>query len=395
MQTERDDYGLITDAALVVRGGKIQWVGQRSDAPQIWSDQVGVEIHDVQGAVITPGLIDCHTHLVYAGSRATEFERRLQGETYESIARSGGGIASTVQATREATAVQLFDQSSKRLGALIDEGVTTIEIKSGYGLSLAHERKSLQVAQALGRQFPVTVCKTFLGAHAVPPEFAGRYDDYIDAVIAMLPVLHQEGLVDAVDVFCERIGFSPAQTNRVFEAARALGLPVKCHAEQLSDSDGAKLAAQYGALSCDHLEWLSVQGAQAMAAAGTVAVLLPGAFYFLRETKLPPIQLLNELNIPIAIATDCNPGSSPCTSILLMLNMACTLFRLTPQQALAGVTRNAAKALGLTDRGVIAAGLRADFIVWDIDHPAQLSYAIGANPRLKTIVAGQSTSQQR
>ena len=388
MQIGRSDYGLIQGGAMVVQFGIIQWVGQQSDLPQTWASAGPLDTFDAHGALITPGLIDCHTHLVYGGNRASEFERRLQGETYESIARAGGGIASTVKATREATSTQLFEQSAVRLAALMNEGVTTVEIKSGYGLSLEHERKTLQVATQLGRRFPVTVCKTFLGAHAIPPEFTGRSDDYIDAVITMLPVLYQEGLVDAVDAFCERIGFNRNQTQRVFEAARVLGLPIKCHAEQLSDSDGAKLAAQFGALSCDHLEWLSPDGAQAMAAAGTVAVLLPGAFYFLRETKIPPIDLLNQLRIPIALATDCNPGSSPCTSILLILNMACTLFRLTPEQALAGITRYAAQALGLKDRGVIAAGLRADFVVWAVDHPAQLSYAMGANPRLQTIVAG-------
>ncbi len=268
--------------------------------------------------------------------------------------------------------------------------MTTVEIKSGYGLALAHERKTLRVARALGEQHPVAVRTTFLGAHAVPPEFAGHSDDYLEDVLRMLPVLHNEGLVDAVDAFCERIAFSPGQTARVFEAARALGLPVKLHAEQLSDSGGARLAAGFGALSCDHLEWLSEEGADAMAAAGTVAVLLPGAFYFLRETRLPPVDLLRRQGVPLAISTDCNPGSSPCTSLLLMLNMACTLFRLTPEEALAGVTRHAARALGLADRGVLAAGLRADFVLWDVREPAQLSYALGANPRRQTVFGGQT-----
>lgn len=381
-------YGLIEDAALLVEAGRIAWAGPRSELP---ADQAArcTRQHDAGGALITPGLIDCHTHLVYAGDRAYEFELRLQGASYEDVARAGGGITSTVKATRAATEAELEVQSLKRLRALIAEGVTTLEIKSGYGLALEHERKALRVARALGRAQPIDVRTTFLGAHAVPPEFAGRADDYVDEVIRMLPVLHAEGLVDAVDAFCERIAFSTAQTERVFEAARALGLPVKLHAEQLSDSGGAQLAARYGAISCDHLEWLSEEGAAAMAAAGSVAVLLPGAFYFLRETKLPPVALLRERGVAMAVSTDCNPGSSPCTSLLLMLNMACTLFRLTPEEALAGVTRHAAKALGLSDRGVIAAGLRADFVVWDVAHPAQLAYAMGANPRLQTVFEGE------
>ncbi len=381
-------YGLIEDAALVLEAGRIAWVGPRSELPADLAARCTRE-HDAGGALITPGLIDCHTHLVYGGDRAQEFELRLLGASYEDVARAGGGIASTVKATRAASEDELLAQSLKRLQALLAEGVTTLEIKSGYGLALGHERKALRVARALGRSQPVDVRTTFLGAHAVPPEFAGRADDYVDEVIRMLPVLHAEGLVDAVDAFCERIAFSTAQTERVFEAAHALGLPVKLHAEQLSDSGGAQLAARYGAISCDHLEWLSEEGAAAMAAAGSVAVLLPGAFYFLRETKLPPMAMLREYGVPMAISTDCNPGSSPCTSLLLMLNMACTLFRLTPEEALAGVTRHAAKALGLSDRGVIAAGLRADFVVWDVAHPARLAYAMGANPRLQTVFEGE------
>ncbi|HEY3047255.1 MAG TPA: imidazolonepropionase [Polaromonas sp.] len=381
-------YGLIEDAALVADGEVLLWVGPRSDLPQELAARCG-EKHDAGGALITPGLIDCHTHLVYGGDRANEFELRLKGAGYEEIARAGGGIVSTVQATRTATAAQLVAQSLPRLERLMAEGVTTIEIKSGYGLALEHERKALSVARELGRANPITVRTTFLGAHATPPEFAGRTDDYIDEVLRMLPLLHAEGLVDAVDAFCERIGFSTAQTERVFRAARDLGLPVKLHAEQLSDSGGAQLAARYGALSCDHLEWLSAEGAQAMAAAGTVAVLLPGAFYFLRETRLPPVALLRKHQVPIAISTDSNPGSSPCTSLLLMLNMACTLFLLTPEEALAGVTRHAAAALGLRDRGVLAAGMRADFVLWGVTRPAELSYAIGANPRIQTVFKGQ------
>ncbi|MGQ2979070.1 MAG: imidazolonepropionase [Polaromonas sp.] len=381
-------YGLMADAALAVEGGQIAWVGPRSQLPAGLAARCTRE-HDAGGALITPGLIDCHTHLVYGGDRAHEFELRLQGATYEDIARAGGGISSTVKATRAASEEELEAQSRKRLQALLAEGVTTLEIKSGYGLALAHERKALRVARALGRSQPVEVRTTFLGAHALPPEFAGRQDAYVDEVIRMLPLLHAEGLVDAVDAFCERIAFSTAQTECVFQAAQALGLRVKLHAEQLSDSGGAELAARYGALSCDHLEWLSDSGAAAMAQAGSVAVLLPGAFYFLRETKLPPVQLLRSHQVPMAISTDCNPGSSPCTSLLLMLNMACTLFRLTPEEALAGVTRHAAQALGLSDRGEIAAGQRADFVLWDVAHPAQLAYAFGANPRLQTVFKGE------
>lgn len=383
-------YGLIEDAALVVEGEAIAWVGPRADLPADLQARCKAQ-HDAGGALITPGLIDCHTHLVYGGDRAHEFELRLNGATYEEIARTGGGIASTVKATRSATAQQLQTQSAARLQRLIAEGVTTLEIKSGYGLALEHERKTLSVARALGQAHAVDIRTTFLGAHAVPAEFAGRTDAYVDAVLEMLPALHAEGLVDAVDAFCERIAFSTAQTERVFTAAKALGIPVKLHAEQLSDSGGAQLAAHYGALSCDHLEWLSTEGAQAMAASGSVAVLLPGAFYFLRETRLPPIALLREHGVPMAVSTDCNPGSSPCTSLLLMLNMACTLFRLTPEEALAGVTRHAAAALGLCDRGVLAAGMRADFVLWGVERPAELSYAIGANPRLQTVFRGQIT----
>ena len=381
-------YGLVKDAALVVDGAQLHWVGLRSALPPELLAQCNAQ-HDCGGALITPGLIDCHTHLVYGGDRAQEFEMRLNGASYEDIARSGGGIVSTVQATRQATPEQLMAQSSVRLAQLLGEGVTTLEIKSGYGLAFEPERKMLQVARALGESHAVAVRTTFLGAHALPPEFAGRADDYVDEVVRMLPLLHAQGLVDAVDGFCERIAFSPAQMARVFEAAKALGLPVKLHAEQLSDSGGAALAASFKALSCDHLEWLSEAGADAMAAAGSVAVLLPGAFYFLRETKVPPVELLRRKGVPMAIATDCNPGSSPCTSLLLMLNMACMLFRLTPEEALAGVTHHAAQALGLPDRGMLAPGMRADFVLWNVQHPAQLSYALGANPCIQTIYKGE------
>lgn len=386
-----DGYGLIRDAALVVSGDSIEWVGPRAQLPSHYQGP-NVVNHDAQGALMTPGLVDCHTHLVYAGQRAHEFQLRLNGASYEEVARAGGGIASTVRATRGASDAALYAQSQRRLITLLREGVTTVEIKSGYGLALEHEAKCLRVARALGENHPVTVRTTFLGAHAVPPELAGRSDDYIDAVVAMMPDLAEQGLVDAVDAFCEGIGFSLSQTERVFAQAQRLGLPVKLHAEQLSDSDGAALAARYRALSCDHLEWLSARGAQAMAASGTVAVLLPGAYYFLRETRLPPIDLLREHRVPMAISTDCNPGSSPCTSLLLMLNMACTLFRLTPQEALAGVTRHAARALGLTDRGTLAAGQRADVVLWDVQEPAELCYAMGAHPHRQTLLAGLPVS---
>jgi imidazolonepropionase len=383
-------YGLVEDAAIAVEGDRIAWVGPLGELP-VDLQQRCTRRHDAGGALVTPGLIDCHTHLVYGGDRAAEFELRLDGASYEDIARAGGGIASTVKATRAASEEELVAQSEPRLRALMNEGVTTLEIKSGYGLALEHERKCLRAARSLAAVHPVDVRTTFLGAHALPPEFAGNADGYIDEVLRMLPLLHAEGLVDAVDAFCERIAFSTAQTGRVFQAAGALGLPVKLHAEQLSDSGGAALAARHRALSCDHLEWLGEEGAAAMAKAGSVAVLLPGAFYFLRETRLPPIELLRKMKVPMAISTDCNPGSSPCSSLLLMLNMACTLFRLTPQEALAGATRVAAQALGLPDRGVLAAGKRADFVLWDVERPAQLAYAIGANPRRRTVFKGQPT----
>ena len=381
-------YGIIEDGAMAVRDGRIAWVGPRKGLPR--ELRGGAHEYDAEGGLLTPGLIDCHTHLVYGGNRSAEFEARLNGATYEEIARAGGGIISTVRATRAADEESLLAQSRRRLRALLAEGVTTIEIKSGYGLSAEAEAKCLRVARHLGETEAVSVRTTFLGAHTVPPEFAGRADDYIAEVCRMLPQLDAQELVDAVDAFCETIAFSPAQTRRVFAVARALDLPVKLHAEQLSDSAGAELAASYGALSCDHLEWLSESGARAMASSGSVAVLLPGAFYFLRETKLPPVGLLREYDVPIAVSTDCNPGTSPCASLLLMLNMACTLFRLTPQEAFAGVTRNAARALGLRDRGVLAPGLRADFVQWDAGTPAELCYALGSNPRRVTVFQGQA-----
>ena len=388
MQEGQDaNYGLIEDGALVVEGERLAWVGIRSEMPAQYRH--GAVLHDAHHALITPGLIDCHTHLVYGGHRANEFELRLNGASYEDIARAGGGIKSTVQATRLATEAQLFEAASKRLTNLLKEGVTTLEVKSGYGLSLAQEAKCLRVARQLAQHHPVQIKNTFLGAHAVPPEFQDNADAYIDSVVAMIEPLKAEGLIDAVDAFCDRIGFTYSQTEKVFKEAQRLNLPVKLHAEQLTDSHGASLAAKYGALSCDHLEWLSEEGAAAMAKAGTVAVLLPGAFYFLRETKLPPIELLRQHQVPMAISTDSNPGSSPCTSILLMLNMACTFMRLTPQEALAGVTRIAAQALGLKDRGALKAAQRADFVLWDVKHPAELAYAFGSNPCLSTVWGGQ------
>lgn len=379
-------WGLIERGALVAEGERIAWVGAEEELPR--ELRVDAE-HDLGGALVTPGLIDCHTHLVYGGRRAAEFELRLQGASYEDIARAGGGIVATVAATRAASDEQLFAAARGRALALMAEGVTTLEVKSGYGLSEEHEARCLRVARRLGRELALTVTTTYLGAHALPPEYAGRSDEYIDAVCAWLPRLHADGLVDAVDAFCERIGFTPAQTRRVFEAARAIGLPVKLHAEQLSDQGGALLAAEFDALSCDHLEYLSETGVRALARAGTVAVLLPGAFYFLRETKLPPVAALRDAGVPIAIATDHNPGSSPTLSPLLMLNMACTLFRLTPEEALRGVTANGARALGLTDRGRLVAGQRADLVVWDLEHPHELAYWFGRNACTRVIVAGR------
>jgi imidazolonepropionase len=334
-------------------------------------------------------LIDCHTHLVYAGQRAREFELRLEGASYEDIARQGGGIRSTVAATRRATNEALFDSAAARARTLMFEGVTTIEVKSGYGLTLPDEQRCLAVARRLGDELEVAIRTTCLAAHALPPEYEGRPDAYVEAVCSWLPTLAAEGLVDAVDAFCDRIGFSTAQTRRVFEAARALGLPVKLHAEQLSDQHGCELAAEFGALSCDHLEHAGPAGIRALRVAGVTAVLLPGAYYFLRETRLPPVASLREQGVPIAIATDHNPGSSPTLSLLLMINMACTLFRLTPEEAVRGVTVNAARALGLRDRGSLARGQRADIAVWDLEHPNELAYWFGRNPCTRVIAGGR------
>ncbi|HRH89530.1 MAG TPA: imidazolonepropionase [Rubrivivax sp.] len=381
-------WGWIERGALLVDGDSLTFVGDEAALPAGLRAEREV---DLGGALLTPGLVDCHTHLVYGGQRAREFELRLQGASYEQIARAGGGIRSTVAATRAASDEQLFVSARERALTLMHEGVTTLEIKSGYGLSAEHEARCLRIARRLGRELPLTVRTTCLSAHALPPEFDGRADDYIDAVVEWLPALHAEGLVDAVDAFCENIAFTPAQTRRVFDAAKRLGLPVKLHAEQLSDQGGAALAASYGALSCDHLEWLSDDGIRAMAAAGSVAVLLPGAFYFLRETRLPPVQALRQAKVPIALASDHNPGSSPGLSLLLMLNMACTLFRLTPEEALRGVTVHGARALGQPDRGTLAPGQRADFVAWDLEHPNELAYWFGRNPCRRRIGAGQET----
>lgn len=382
-------WGWIDQGALLTQGEHLLWVGAEYELPTQHAKDI-FQTHDLGGALVTPGLIDCHTHLVYGGQRAAEFEMRLQGASYADIARAGGGIRSTVAATRAASEEQLLASAAKRANILMRDGVTTLEIKSGYGLSQEHETRCLSVARQLGKTLPLTVRTTYLGAHALPPEFEGRSDDYVDAVCAWMPSLRAAGLVDAVDAFCENIAFSPAQTRRVFEAARALGLPVKLHAEQLSDQGGAALAAEYGALSCDHLEHLSEAGIAAMAKSGTVAVLLPGAYYFLRDTKLPPIAALRQAGVPMALASDHNPGSSPGLSLLLMLNMACTLFRLTPEEALHGVTVHAAKALGLSDRGQLVAGQRADFCVWDVSHPNELAYWFGHNPCKQVVIGGQT-----
>ncbi|KQK29868.1 imidazolonepropionase [Bosea thiooxidans] len=380
-------YGAIEDGVVAARGGRIVYAGPRSEAPAFQA----AETIDCQGRWITPGLIDCHTHLVYGGDRAHEFELRLQGATYEEIARAGGGILSTVKATREASEDALFASADRRLAALIAEGVTTVEIKSGYGLEQQAELKQLRVARRIGRERPVTVRTTFLGAHAVPPEFKGRSGDYTALVAGpILDAVSAEGLADAVDVFCEGIAFSPAETKAVFEAAKAKGLAIKVHAEQLSNLYGAKLAAEMGALSADHLEYLDEDGIIAMAKAGTVAVVLPGAFYFLRETQKPPIELMRKHGVAIALATDANPGSSPLTSPLLVFNMACTLFRVTPEEALAGLTRHAATALGLQDEvGTLEAGKRCDLAIWEIERPAELAYRIGFNPLHTRIWNGQ------
>ncbi|WP_409280630.1 imidazolonepropionase [Pseudomonas defluvii] len=382
-------YSIIEDAAILTSGERIEWIGPRQSLPAT----ADARVVELNGAWVTPGLIDCHTHTVFGGNRSGEFEQRLQGVSYADIAAQGGGIASTVRATRAATEEQLYASARQRLQALLRDGVTTVEIKSGYGLDLASERKLLRVIRRLGAELPVTVRGTCLAAHAMPPEFAGRADDYIEHICTeMLPALAAEGLVDAVDAFCEYLAFSPAQVERVFIKARELGLPVKLHAEQLSSLHGSSLAARYQALSADHLEFMTEEDAIAMAAAGTVAVLLPGAFYFLRETQLPPMDALRKHGVKIAIATDLNPGTSPGLSLRLMMNMACTLFRMTPEEALAGVTLHAARALGLGDsHGSLEVGKVADFIAWDIERPADLSYWLGGDLSKRVIRHGLET----
>jgi imidazolonepropionase len=382
-----DGYGAIPDGALGIRGGIIVFAGASHDVPR---DATATHAIDAQRRWATPGLVDCHTHVVYAGNRAGEFEQRLEGASYADIAAAGGGIRATVAATRAADDATLVAASAPRVRAMIDQGTTTVEIKSGYGLDTANELKQLRVARALGAALDVDVKTTLLAAHALPPEYADRADAYIDYVCGeTIPAAAREGVADAVDAFGETIGFTAQQTRRVFEAARAHGLPVKLHADQLSDTEGARLAADFGALSADHLEYTNDAGIAAMAKAGTVAVLLPGAFYALRETRVPPVDGLRRHRVPIAISTDCNPGTSPATSLPLMMSMACTLFRLTPSEALAGATRNAARALGLADRGTLTVGRRADVALWNIDEPAELAYRIGAQACAGVIRAGR------
>ena len=381
--TMQHGYALISDAAILIEGGNIAWVGPQTSAPK-------TEAFDCKGKLVTPGLIDCHTHLVYGGNRANEFEQRLTGVPYAEIAKAGGGIASTVRATRAESEQGLLMSARKRLETLMAEGVTTIEIKSGYGLDVETELKMLRIARRLGTLCSVDVVTTFLGAHTFPPEYKDDHTTYVKLVCEQaLPAAAKAGLADAVDAFCEGIAFSPAETEEVFKTARRLGLPVKLHAEQLSNIGGAKLAARFGALSVDHIEYLDEDGVQAIASSGTVAVLLPGAFYYLRETQAPPVAALRAKNVPIAIATDLNPGSSPVHSLLTTMNMACVLFGLTPEEALMGVTVNAARALGLKDRGIIAPGMKADLALWEAERPGDLCYPIGYNPLAAVIRDGQ------
>ena len=384
--TNQGSYGLIECGALYIRDGKIDWVGKASEIP---SELLHSKSEDLEGRLVTPGLIDCHTHIVFGGNRSVEFEMRLNGASYEDVARAGGGIISTVSDTRLSSIEDLVKYSLPRVDQLISEGVTLIEVKSGYGLDRETELKMLKAARQIQSERPIRVVTTFLGAHAVPPEYKDDPDTYIDTIC--IPTLHDannEGLVDSVDAFCENIAFDVDQVERVFQSAKKMGLPVKVHSEQLSHMGGTKLAADYGALSADHIEYANAQDAKALSIAGTVAVLLPGAFYTLRETQLPPLLDLRNEKVPIAIATDCNPGSSPLTSILLTMNMACTLFQMTPQETLAGVTKNAAKALGRKDSGTIEIGNRADLCIWDVKHPAELSYRIGFNPLHRRIFGG-------
>ena len=384
---------IIENGAMLTRGARIEWVGTETDLPAL-PPAARYEQHDAGGAWITPGLIDCHTHLVFAGTRAGEYAQRLRGRSYAEIAREGGGILSTMRAVRSASPDQLFDESAPRLQALLAEGVTTIEIKSGYGLTLADEAKMLRTARALGQAYPVTVKTTFLAAHTVPPEFQGRADEYIDTIIAnWLPALHAEGLIDAVDVFCESIAFNVAQSERLFDAAHDLGLPVKMHAEQLTNLGGTRMATRHHALSCDHLEYATEADAAALAGSGTVAVLLPVAFYCLADERKPPIQAFRSAGASMALASDCNPGSAPATSLLLTLSMGTRLFGLTSEEALAGVTSNAARALGLhAERGTLASGQAADFVIWNVRSIEELGYWIGFNPRRTVVRAGRISS---
>lgn len=381
-------YGAIEQGALIIKDNKIAWLGKQTELPEI--DALATPIINAKGQWLTPGLIDCHTHILFAGNRASEFEQRLNGVSYQEIAQQGGGIASTVRATRAADEETLFVAGKNRLNSLLSEGVTTVESKSGYGLDLATELKLLEVNKVLNDNHPIDIQSTFLGAHALPPEYKNNPDAYIDLVCdVMLPAVAEQKLAHAVDVFCENVGFSYEQTKRVFAAAQSLGLPVKCHAEQLSNQHGSELVAEFKGLSADHIEFLDEAGVKAMAAAGTVAVLLPGAFYFLRETQMPPIELLRQYNVPMAIASDFNPGTAPLCSLRLMLNMGCTLFRLTPEETLKGVTVHAAQALGLTDRGVLKVGMRADLALWDVATPAQLSYQFGVNELSNLWISGK------
>ena len=373
-------YGQLLNAAIGIKNGKIAWIGTQDQVTAHLPKYQASQITNVNDKWITPGLIDCHTHIVYGGNRSNEFEARLQGVSYQDIAAQGGGIITTVSATRAASIESLFAQSEKRLTALMKEGVTSIEIKSGYGLDLDTERKMLTVARQLGEKYDIHVSTTYLAAHALPPEYKNRADDYIEQVCEWLPILHEEGLVDAVDGFCENIAFSRDQIRRVFEVARSLDLPVKLHSEQLSDIGGSALVAEYKGLSSDHLEHLSEEDIKKMAASNTVAVILPGAFYTLRDTKLPPIEALRKHKVPMAISTDCNPGTSPLTSLLLTMNMGCTLFYLTPEEVLEGSTVYAAQALGLPNKGKVEVGCDADLVLWDIARPADLAYQMGLNP---------------
>lgn len=387
LATMTDGYGMIANGAVAIEGDRIVWSGPMAQIPPTYAK---LPRHSAEGRLVTPALIDCHSHIVFGGDRAAEFEMRLNGASYEEVARAGGGILSTVTATRAASEDALLQQALARADQIIAGGAATIEVKSGYGLTIADELKMLRVAREIGKKRSVRILTTHLAAHAIPPEYKGRSMDYIQTVaIPSLQAAHAEGLVDAVDAFCEGIAFSPAEVEALFNAARALGLPVKLHAEQLSDLKGAALAARFQALSADHLEYLAADGIAAMAQAGTVAVILPGAYYTLRETQMPPIAALRAAGVAMALATDCNPGSSPITSLTLSMNMACTLFRMTPLEALQGTTCHAARALGLSDRGTIAAGQLADLAIWQARHPAELSYRIGATPLHSRIFGGR------